>query len=84
MEKETEKNIDYEYHKNGKVERTIERLEDGGLITREYSERGKLISTREEKENSIINKEYYRSGILKSEESYSRVKKMENIMYTEI
>lgn len=73
MEKETEKNIDYEYHKNGKVERTIERLEDGGLITREYSERGKLISTREEKENSIINKEYYRSGILKSEESYSRV-----------
>lgn len=74
MEKEAEKNIDYEYHKNGKIERTIEKLEDGGLITSEYSERGKLISTREEKENSIINKEYYRSGILKSEENYSRVK----------
>lgn len=73
MEKETEKNIDYEYHKNGKVERTIERLEDGGIITNSYSGLGKLISTREEKENSIINKEYYRSGVLKSEESYSRV-----------
>lgn len=73
MEKETEKNIYYDYHKNGKVERTIERLEDGGLITSKYSEFGKILSTSEEKENSIINKEYYRSGILKSEESYSRV-----------
>lgn len=72
MEKETEKNIDYEYYENGKIERTIERLEDGGIITNRYSELGKLISTREEKENSIINKEYYRSGVLKSEESYSR------------
>lgn len=73
MEKETEKNIDYEYYENGKIERTIERLEDGGIITNSYSGLGKLISTREEKENSIINKEYYRSGVLKSEESYSRV-----------
>lgn len=73
MEKETEKNIDYKYHKNGKVKRTIERLEDGGIITNRYSGLGKLMSTREEKENSIINKEYYRSGILKSEESYSQV-----------
>lgn len=73
MEKETEKNIDYEYYENGKIEKTIERLEDGGIITNSYSGLGKLISTREEKENSIINKEYYRSGVLKSEESYSRV-----------
>lgn len=73
MEKETEKNIDYEYYENGKIERAIERLEDGGIITNSYSGLGKLISTREEKENSIINKEYYRSGVLKSEESYSRV-----------
>ncbi|MEE0137702.1 hypothetical protein [Fusobacterium ulcerans] len=73
MKKEAEKNIDYEYYENGKIERTIERLEDGGIITNSYSGLGKLISTREEKENSIINKEYYRSGVLKSEESYSRV-----------
>lgn len=73
MEKATEKNIDYEYYENGKIERTIERLEDGGIVTNSYSGLGKLISTREEKENSIINKEYYRSGVLKSEESYSRV-----------
>lgn len=73
MEKEAEKNIDYEYHKNGKIKSSTEKLENGGLITSEYSELGKIMSTREETENSIINKEYYRSGILKSEENYSRV-----------
>lgn len=52
MEKETEKNIDYEYHKNGKVERTIERLEDGGLITRSIQNVENLYQ-REKKKKTV-------------------------------
>ena len=62
-----------EYYESGQLKSELNRSKTGESIENNYSELGKLLYSREEKETGVIVKEYYRSGILKQEKSFSRI-----------